>query len=810
MIAAPGPLATTAYGGFLVTVPAGRLRQNDRDSTHRYGGAAHPTISGVIGELQSDLRTIGYLCPATGVYDRATEFAVHMFHEHFFAGTRPRAAHHGQVDEATATRIKGVLAAALVARIGGAVGAVGGRLLGGPIDVLEGLLGEAATRTEAYPAWPVESKDAWEPRTAKLTAESPPGRRFELGADSLLEAKEAEDEWPALSHSLAYADETQDTERLEWGEAGAAGPDASTMELVIQDAGARAALRGPALNPPTSATASPRYSIGVVDSADKPLANARWAIYQDGAVYQGTLDSKGWTSLVQLGLTKFDGRQPFRIHVEGHVCSIVRGATLLSTDPAVEYGGQFLDWSLADAPALEARAAFWQDYAIARKQREALDVFQFLQHDHVMRRPVKLLARESQATFEARPIGLRLGPLVRYADERRALVWMELQTPGLVRVHYGKATAQDRLPLGADKPASVLTRHAATVRVGGRHYALVCLDRLEPDTAYLYSVDLGPLPATGPIPIAEADFTEAVFPRSLPAAAISAMATELGKASFRKDWWLFFRTMSSRVDSLRFAHGSCRKWPGDADPENKVPGPDMLEAFGSEWLAKKAWSDWPRFFLHSGDQIYADDVGVKQGRAILRHRFAASLPGPAPTSAGDVAFGAWSGRFGFRYFPLEKAGPPPPADLNDLRKLRPRIKHNASHDIDYTISEALRARKQAEAFRRHEPGRNELASRPLRFKLRVLNALLWHVPDEASQVPRVDKHDGLRTAHAYRAEGPAGREYRVEHPCAGETEGVHAADYAEYAALYEQAWSTPSTRKALAHVPSYMIFDDMR
>jgi len=163
MIAAPGPLATTAYGGFLVTVPAGRLRQNDRDSTHRYGGAAHPTISGVIGELQSDLRTIGYLCPATGVYDRATEFAVHMFHEHFFAGTRPRAAHHGQVDEATATRIKGVLAAALVARIGGAVGAVGGRLLGGPIDVLGGLLGEAATRTEAYPAWPVESKTRGSP-----------------------------------------------------------------------------------------------------------------------------------------------------------------------------------------------------------------------------------------------------------------------------------------------------------------------------------------------------------------------------------------------------------------------------------------------------------------------------------------------------------------------------------------------------------------------------------------------------------------------------------------------------------------------
>ena len=127
--------------------------------------------------------------------------------------------------------------------------------------------------------------------------------------------------------------------------------------------------------------------------------------------------------------------------------------------------------------------------------------------------------------------------------------------------------------------------------------------------------------------------------------------------------------------------------------------------------------------------------------------------------------------------------------------------HHNFHDIDYSIKLALRARRQS-AF---ADGQRPL---PLPLKVRVRNDLLWDVPDELDQVPRVDKRSGLMAPQVYRLQAPESREFRIQHPSAGDTAGVHAADFAEYAALYEQAWRTPRTRRVLAHVPSFMIFDD--
>ena len=160
-----------------------------------------------------------------------------------------------------------------------------------------------------------------------------------------------------------------------------------------------------------------------------------------------------------------------------HDCS--RGG-LITNAPDVEYGGQFLDWSLADSR--EKGAAFSYKFRLERKNRSD-GVFLLIQHDHIMRRPVKLLTGETRPVFEASPIAIRLGPMVRYVDERRALIWLELKTPGLVRVRYGKAAEQTQIPLANILPTSELIRHQASVRVGGRHYALVCLDRLAPDSS---------------------------------------------------------------------------------------------------------------------------------------------------------------------------------------------------------------------------------------------------------------------------------------------------------------------------------------
>jgi len=66
---------------------------------------------------------------------------------------------------------------------------------------------------------------------------------------------------------------------------------------------------------------------------------------------------------------------------------------MLAREPGVEYGGQFVDWSLADHEDVRKRESFWQTYDKARTIRGPLDVFRFIQHDHVMRRPVRLLIR---------------------------------------------------------------------------------------------------------------------------------------------------------------------------------------------------------------------------------------------------------------------------------------------------------------------------------------------------------------------------------------------------------------------------------
>jgi hypothetical protein len=543
-------------------------------------------------------------------------------------------------------------------------------------------------------------------------------------------------------------------------------------------------------------TKSPPH-LEIVAATNAPLINARWSVHQKGRVFQGIVDSNGSTGPIDRVAGKFDPQQPFTLHVEGCVCNIVSGAALLADEAGVEYGGQFLDWHAADDADFRKSSAFWDLYKKVRTHRESLGVFRFIQHDHVMRRPVRMLARRSSAKFEARPLAIRVGPLVRYVDQRRALVWLELDTPGLVRITVGKATDQNQLPRAANTPASTKDWYATTVRVGGRHYAMVCLDGLDVDTAYQYTIALAPQPPIGPLPFAQREFTEAVFPRVQiyggPA------KNTLTSASLNGSEWFFFRTAPRSSESIRFAHGSCRKYPGDTDPEKR---PDMLEVFGNDWLGKNSWTDWPQFFLHTGDQIYADDIGVQMATAILKHRFASVVPGPKPKTHTDVAFGAWAGRFGWRYKP-KGPEPPPRPDLDDLRKLQPRVPLGTKHDIGYAIDQAMIARAQA-SFARTQ------GAPWFPYAQRVWNGLLWKIPDAEKEVPFVDldgRHELMARQH-YRHWGPPERNFRIEHPGAGDTEGVHAADYAEYAALYEQAWSVPGARKVLAHVPSFMIFDD--
>jgi len=558
-------------------------------------------------------------------------------------------------------------------------------------------------------------------------------------------------------------------------------------------------LAEPAKSTPPAIAAT--YHFEVVDAQGQPLAGAPWVLFQRAEIFRGTLDAQGSSGALPSGLQRrFDRSQPFRLHVPGHVCCIVSGAVLVADDAAVEYGGAFVDWKLAEHADPAQRAAFWAEYKALLQRPDKPGVFNFLQHDHVMRRPVRWAPGAAPAVFQARPLAIRLGPILRRTDHQQALVWLELQTPGLVRVIFGAATQQKRRPAVKEIPATTQTRHATSVRVGGRHFALVALDGLLPDTTYQYRVELGPLPATGPLPAAEADFTDEVFPRKLPAAVQAAQGKVIGNAAFDGAPWLFLRTLPQTSERLRFVHGSCRKWPGADNGDGRDPGPDLLDAFQAQWLPQQDWAQWPHFFVHTGDQIYAGDIGAKFGQAIVGQRCAAVRPGPHQVAGGgEIAFGAWAGRFARRFAAQE---PPERKDLDELKALRPRVSDRSGHDLDAVIARAEKARRQEAAFAKMAPPNGAMRNR-----WRVLNRLLWEVPVLPADIPRVDLKRGLVARQDYRVEGPPKRSFQVDYPSAGEV-GVHAADFAEYAALYEQAWSTTGTRRALAHVPSYMIFDD--
>jgi hypothetical protein len=543
----------------------------------------------------------------------------------------------------------------------------------------------------------------------------------------------------------------------------------------------------------------------VIDDAKnpKPVTGARYELHQDNRSDTGTLNAEGEGSFVRV-----NPERPFRLHVDGRVCAIAEGAVLLIEDSAVEYGGQFVDWRLADGA--NADSEFWPYYT-AERQAPSAGPLRFWQHDHIMRRPIKLRRAFASASkppvFQAVALCTRVGPVVRFVNDSCALIWVELETPGLVRVRFGKAADQTRVPRpgSAIRERDLNARHTSTVRVGGRHFALIQIDGLEPDTFYQYTLDLAPLPPTGEIP--QGERIAAVFPASLPAAVQDVQAKQLAAASLRNDRWLFFRTLQQDYQQLRFAHGSCRKWPNDADQEGKSPGPDMLDIFGTEWLAKQqALSEWPRFFLHTGDQIYADDVGLQQGDRIMAQRFASIVPGPRLRNGLEE--GAWAGRFADRYVTISaqrtgQAAAPTQALRARVKQLEPVLAKAQKEDrVDHETIKLAREYQNARKALAQQPGFQRAwnfvdPKRPMRFRQRIENALLWNIPADKSGSPEVSL-TGLR----YRDR------QRSYYPSVGETNAVHAADFAEYSYLYDRAWSLDGVRKVLAHVPSFMIFDD--
>lgn len=155
---------------------------------------------------------------------------------------------------------------------------------------------------------------------------------------------------------------------------------------------------------------------------------------------------------------------------------------------------------------------------------------------------------------------LVLGPLLRYVGENEATIWVETDAPCRVEVLSGTAE---------------------TFTVCGHHYALVCVDGLEPGERYPYAVTINGERAW---PEPDSEFPDPVIRTTDPDA------------------------------RLQILYGSCRvaapheppyNLPKDEDPRGRDY--DALYARALHMLAGD-YDSWPDLLILLGDQVYADEV----------------------------------------------------------------------------------------------------------------------------------------------------------------------------------------------------------
>jgi hypothetical protein len=148
-----------------------------------------------------------------------------------------------------------------------------------------------------------------------------------------------------------------------------------------------------------------------------------------------------------------------------------------------------------------------------------------------------------------------VGPLLRYADESQATIWLEADRACTASVIIGEQLFD-----------------ADTWSVHGHHYALVRIKDLGPCTAHPYEVRLDGH-AVWPLP-------DSTFPPSV------------------------IRAIDPRAP-FRLAFGSCRR-SGLLDDDVAKIGADALAALAAQ-MTTTAHRDWPDTLLLIGDQIYADE-----------------------------------------------------------------------------------------------------------------------------------------------------------------------------------------------------------
>jgi hypothetical protein len=237
--------------------------------------------------------------------------------------------------------------------------------------------------------------------------------------------------------------------------------------------------------------------------------------------------------------------------------------------------------------------------------------------------------------------GLVLGPILRRVDGSRATIWVQTARP---------ATVEIRTDGDAGGAARTFTAY-------GRHYALVVVDGLAPDSVTGYRVLLN----------GEQAWPPPRYPYPAPA----------------------IRTRGAQ-DPVRLVYGSCRQ----ANPHvtDRHP-PDALDAYAVR-LAKAIRdgadqaADRPDSLVLLGDQVYADETSPVVRRWLERRRHRRRPDAPATQVVG---FGEYTQLY------LESWTDP---DIRWLMSTVPSLMIFDDHEIidDWNTSESWRRDQQAQSW----------------------------------------------------------------------------------------------------------------
>ncbi|MEU7660187.1 alkaline phosphatase D family protein [Streptomyces lincolnensis] len=172
--------------------------------------------------------------------------------------------------------------------------------------------------------------------------------------------------------------------------------------------------------------------------------------------------------------------------------------------------------------------------------------------------------------------GLRLGPLLRYADGSSATVWVEASRPCAAEVRCADGAGGEM----------------RTFQVEGHHYALIPVTGLTPGTSQAYEVFLD---GTRVWPLPDSPFPPSVI-----------------------------RT-PAEGDTVRVAFGSCR-WAAPPAGEPDPVGPDALDTLAAR-IAADPEGERPDVLLLLGDQVYADETSPATRRWLAARRDLSDPPG---------------------------------------------------------------------------------------------------------------------------------------------------------------------------------------